>query len=116
MADKLVVVEEDYRWLIQWELDDGEDLGGYLCQSKDDGEGSPPADRGEWEHWAASKAVRSAPAVNLKGSAGAWWESEKEARAALRIANEAIKQERALPEWAHTALAQGWKPPRGWRA
>jgi hypothetical protein len=116
MADKLVVVEENYRWLIQWELDDGDDLGGYLCQSEDDGKGKVPKDRGEWEHWAASAAVRGAPGVNLKGEFGAWWESEKEARAALRVAKEALKQDRPMPDWAKTALAEGWKAPKGWKA
>jgi len=93
MAAKLVITEERYIYFIQWEEDD--DLGGYLCQSDDDGMGDPPTDRDAWEHWAASKAVRSAPGFNERGRQfGAWWDNEKEARAALRIAKEALKQER----------------------
>jgi hypothetical protein len=113
MACKLVITEERYSFFIQWEEDD--DLGGYLCQSKTDGMGDPPKDRDEWEHWVASRAVRSAPGYK-QGSFGAYWESEKEARAALRIAKEALKQDRPMPEWATTALAAGWKPPKGWKA
>ncbi len=115
MADKLVVVEEKYLYYIQWELDDGDDLGAYLCQNKMDGTGEVPTDRQEWEHWTASGAVR-----NTEGGAfdfkGAYWESEKQAIAALRIAKEALKQERPMPDWAKTALAAGWKPPKGWKA
>ena len=35
---------------------------------------------------------------------------ESEATAALRIARAALKHERPLPEWAKTAIANGWKP------
>lgn len=116
MSCKLVVTEENHRFMIQWE-EEG-DLGGYLCQSETDGTGDPPQDREEWEHWAASKAVRSAPGVQFQGTFGfgAWWETEREALAALRIAKEALKQEREMPDWAKAALAAGWKPPKGWKA
>lgn len=113
MASKLVVVEEKYKYRIQWEEDD--DLGGYLCQDEKDGEGDPPKDRESWEHWSASKAVRHLEGIQFDSFSG-YWEEERLARAALQIAKEALKQERELPEWATTALAQGWKPPKGWKA
>lgn len=113
MTSKLVVVEEHYRYYIQWEEDD--DMGGYLCQSADDGHGDPPKDRDEWEHWAASKAVRATEGF-ARNSTGGYWETENQARSALRVAKEALKQPRELPAWAKQALAAGWKPPKGWRA
>jgi hypothetical protein len=115
MADKLVVVEEKFLYYIQWELDDGDDMGAYLCQDKEDGTGDPPKERDEWEQWAASRAVRGAEGVAFDFK-GAYWESEKLARAALRVAKEALKQERPLPDWAQKALEAGWKPPKGWKA
>jgi len=116
VSDRLIVTghrEKDGHY-IQWAFDDGE-LGGYLCQSADDGEGDPPEDKDAWQHWAASKAVRSAPGVQFD-STGAFWETEAGARVALRVAKEALKQVRPLPDWAKTALAEGWKPPKGWKA
>ncbi len=115
MACKLVLTEERYRYYIQWEEDD--DLGGYLCQSDSDGKGPPPTDRDEWEHWAASKAVREMPGFQERGDMwGGWWDNEKEALAALRVAREVLKQDRPMPDWAQKALAEGWKPPKGWKA
>ncbi len=77
--------------------------------------GEAPKDKDEWQQWAASKAIRSVPGV-LFDIIGAFWETEAEARVALRVAKEALKQERPLPEWAKTALAEGWKAPKGWKA
>jgi hypothetical protein len=115
MADRLIVSEEKYRFRIQWEIDDGDDLGGFLCQSADDGVGESPKDSADWEHWTASRAVRSSPGIQIDAF-GAWWESRKEATAALRMAKEALKQKRPLPDWAEKALAEGWTPPKGWKA
>ncbi len=115
MADKLVVVEEKYLYRIQWELDDGDDLGAYLCQSEEDGVGEPPTERSDWEHWTASQAVRTSEGVTID-HIGARWDSQKQATAALRVAKEALKQDRPMPDWAKTALAEGWKPPKGWKA
>jgi hypothetical protein len=112
MADKLVVVENKYIYRIQWELDDGDDLGAYLCQDKTDGEGEGPTER---QDWAASRAVRTSEGVSFD-DIGAWWDNQKQAQAALRVAKEALKQDRPMPEWATKALAAGWKPPKGWKA
>lgn len=113
MTAKLVIEEERYQFRIFWEEDD--ELGGNLCQDKSDGEGPPPKEREDWEHWAASKAVRTSAGVQFD-SIGAYWESKSAAQAALRIAKEALKQERPMPDWALKALEAGWKPPKGWKA
>jgi hypothetical protein len=47
------------------------------------------------------------------------WDSRSRAADALRAIKSALKMHRAnkpLPEWAQTALAQGWKPPKNWKA
>jgi hypothetical protein len=116
MADRLIVEEERrHTCRIVWELDDGEETGGTLCQSESDGKGDPPKDRGDWEHWMASKVVREMPSTKYD-SFGAYWDDFKQAKAALAVVNEALKQERPMPEWAKTALEAGWKPPKGWKA
>jgi hypothetical protein len=113
MADKLIIAEENHKFRIQWQFDD--DDGGYLCQDKSDVEGDAPKERDEWSHWAASRAVQHLEGIQ-HDSFSAYWENEKQARAALRVAKEALKQERPMPEWAQTALAEGWTPPKGWKA
>lgn len=113
MAAKLVIEEERYTFRIYWAEDD--DLGGHLCQDQTDGKGDPPKDRDDWEHWAASKAVRGLQTTQFDAT-GAYWESKKDAQAALRVAKEALKQDRPLPDWAQKALEAGWVPPKGWRA
>lgn len=104
----------EYR--IGWE--DEEWGAGILGQSKEDGTGDAPKDRDEtdWEHWAACKAVlEMSPKVD-HDRVGFYWPDERAVNAALRMVKMAIKQDRPLPEWAQTALAQGWKPPKGWKA
>jgi hypothetical protein len=112
---KLVVDCDRNRWRLSWAFED--DVGGSLGQNSKDGEGEPLSgwSRGDWEHWAASKAVKNLPGVE-RDSCGFYWESEAQARKALRVAKEALKQERPLPEWAVQALKAGWKPPKNWKA
>jgi len=110
----LVIDDDGYKFRIQWQMDD--DLGGYLGQDVTDGvgEANPKWDRDEWEHWAASRAVKDFPGVQ-RDSFGFYWETNKEVRAALTLARAALKHDRPMPEWAKTALAAGWKAPKGWK-
>lgn len=46
------------------------------------------------------------------------FESESVARQALRHVNAALvawQDGIEMPEWAKTAMAEGWNPPRGWK-
>lgn len=120
MKDKLVLDQPSDFWRISWEVvvDGSYDIGATLGEgSPEDWEGDPPKsdEREEWEHWAAQKAASTSRGVERDGN-GFFWESEKDARAAMRIVKEACKQERPMPEWATKALAAGWKPPKGWKA
>lgn len=117
MADRLVVIERDYIFVIQWELDDGDDLGAILGDSSEDGRGVAPADRGDWEHWAACKALLDMGVERRNGKSGVFFfETQSEANKALKAVKLALKQDRPLPEWAKTAIGEGWKPPKGWKA
>lgn len=118
MKDKLVL-EEDRggMWRIKWVVaeDDWGD-GAVLGEGTDkDWEGPAPTSREDWEHWAAQRAASTTAGVE-RDLNGFFWESTRDARAALRVAKEALKQERPMPEWATKALAEGWKPPKGWKA
>jgi len=119
MADKLIIYNaNNHLFYLQWEveLDDGEiDLGATLCENKNDGLGKQPTDRGDWEHWMACKTVRELPNFQ-RDDRGAYFESQAEAKNALAIVKLALKQDRPMPQWAKTALAEGWKAPKGWKA
>jgi hypothetical protein len=109
----LIITEERGAYRIAWYLPEDGDIGGSLGQDKNDGIGDTPNDDGDWEHWAASKAVRATGA--RRDSMSFCWDSRSEAAAALRFAKAALKQERPLPEWATKALAEGWPMPKGWK-
>lgn len=114
--DHLVVHDEGPGWRISWFIAEDGDIGGCLGQDEDDGLGDPPSNRDVWEHWIASKVAREAKTAPVRDYAGFYWETEREAKAVLRQIKEVMKQDRPLPEWAKTALAEGWKPPKGWKA
>ncbi len=118
MKDKLVL-EEDRggMWRIKWVIaeddwGDGAVLGEGTAK---DWEGPAPTSREDWEHWAAQRAASATAGVE-RDQNGFFWESTRDAKAALRVAKEALKQDRPMPEWATKALAAGWKPPKGWKA
>ena len=119
MADRLIIyAANNYFFYLQWEvrLEDGEiDLGAILCESAEDGLGEPPADRGNWEHWIACKTVRELEGVVIDDR-GAAFETQAQAKKALQAVKFALTQDRPLPEWAKTAIAEGWKAPKGWKA
>lgn len=113
MATTLGIIDDGrYKYRLGW-FADGEE-GGWLGQDPRDGKGTPPVDRDSWEHWAASKAVGELTSTERDVS-GFYWESDKAARFALRAAKLALKHKRPLPSWAKTAIANGWKPPKGWK-
>ncbi len=112
MAWTLDIIVEQYKFRIAW-YEDGEE-GGWLGQDPNDGLGDAPTDSDDWEHWAASGAVRALPSTQ-SDSLSFFWESMSDAKAALRVAKLALKSERPMPDWARTAIANGWKPPRGWK-
>lgn len=109
----LVVVEDHYRVRICWDFEDDE--GAHLGEDVDPEylNKTPPEDREEWEGWIANKVASES---NPNRDHCYYWESVKEARAVLRGIKERLKQDRELPAWAQTALEQGWKPPKGWKA
>jgi hypothetical protein len=119
-----LALSESYqgKWRIVWVF--GEEDGGVLGQSEEDGVEPCPAFRpgdGEtltaqedWEHWTASNAVMTLSFTH-RDEIGFFWDSDKKARKALGIAKKAMKQERPMPEWALTALANGWKAPKNWK-
>ena len=124
MADKLVVVEDRQAgFRIQWQLDDDMfDTGGFLGQSKREPSNKVPKDQDSREYWAYEKAgfqIIKEGDQDTRGhdSTGFWWESHLEARTALtRIKAVATAlMDVSWPEWAKTALAAGWKPPKGWK-
>lgn len=115
MADRLIVNKDrGGLFRVVWYLADEREMGATLGEVGDIGQGEAPSDRSDYEHWLGCKTCHESGAA--RDGDGFYWESDKEARVALRQIREALKQDRPLPEWAKTALAAGWKPPKGWKA
>jgi hypothetical protein len=115
---KLDVFEENYVYRIAWD-DDG-CPGLYVGERRSNGlwkpSCPPPEDRDDWEIWMTEQAAAFLKPDGRDDHSGYFWESKSAALAALRTIKAALKQERPLPEWAKTALAHGWKAPKGWKA
>ena len=75
---------------------------------------------GEDEHDRASQAAAAAVEPCAQTPCGYVWNERKDAMRALRAARAEVKivraekAQRPWPEWAKTAAAEDWKPPRGW--
>lgn len=113
-----LIYEEDHRGVcrIGWADEEFGGLAGILGQSNDDGVGVAPKAREDWEHWIACKTVLGLKPKVERDSTGFYWENERDVKAAFRIIEAAMKQKRPLPEWAKTALGEGWTMPKGWKA
>ena len=110
---------------IQWELDDGDDLGAFFGQEKKE----PPEDfsktttKMDRDYWAAERAgfqviKEGDPDTRGHDSTGFWWEGRSQATKALtkvKAMMSATLSSVPWPEWAITAQANGWKPPKGWK-
>jgi hypothetical protein len=113
--DKLDIDERNYVSRIGWWIAEDGDFGLFLGNI----ELSTLDDASETR--AACDAIRSLPQalqpMNIQNDE--WeWDSRTAATKALRTARAAMKlvaENRPLPAWAATALANGWKPPKGWK-
>lgn len=116
MTDRLVVVDGNYRFYIQWELGGGEDMGAVLGEGGEkDYSGEAPTDRGDYEHWIACKTISEMSGIE-RDDKGFFFDSHSRALRGKQLANFSMKQDRPLPDWARKATEQGWKAPRGWKA
>lgn len=115
--DKLQVFEGNFGFYVAWfladECDGGARLGdGYSGRSR-----PPPENREDYECWLSERvAYEIAADAYVPGRGVYLWDSRTEASRVLRVINERLKQPRDLPDWAKKALAEGWKPPKGWQA
>lgn len=122
MADKLIVDDSqghDYR--ISWYLEEEQEIGGSLGDgAKKYTDKQIEADikeGGDAHHQIATNAVAGTKNAQ-HDSRGYYWESRADAKAALAAALAAIKvaeSKVSWPTWAETALANGWKAPKGWK-
>lgn len=110
MIAKMGVFRTPEGFGIAWIDDDenyGESDGLYLGEDGGD----------DAEHMAATNAARAVRDPEETSGGGLCWHTATDAKAALRVAKAAVKALRECkpwPEWATTALAAGWKPPKGW--
>jgi len=113
MAKPRIIINETNRgYQLAWYFPDEQDIGAYLGEHRRDGKGRPPKNPGDWEHWAACRAVRAA---NLNEDYDPFiFASKAEAQKALKIAKAAIKEPRptavtvgSLSPWTPFAFGDG---------
>lgn len=115
MTAELGLDEDRLGWSIIWVIDG--DIGGTLGEDIYTDQQLAKAKFDDWEHIAATIAVSKTEGVERLGSHGYYWETKGDAMKALRAAKAAIKDKskKPWPEWATKAVANGWKPPKGWK-
>jgi len=116
-TSKLGLFDESKGFRIRWiDPEDGEE-GGAVGDARDEYKKAPDPnkDRDAWEVYIVETALKDLdpkPEFDLEGY---FWDNKREAHAAFRIAKAALEQEKPMPDWAKKAVAEGWKPPRGWK-
>jgi hypothetical protein len=125
--DILEVVEEDeHEYRLKWWIPENGDYGATVGES-----GTKPVKEKDTDiEWytaeiVAHRLLKAKPDSDVFGldKCGFWWSSKSAAATVLRqIRNEtqlALRLEKESkdewPEWAVTAAAAGWKPPKVWK-
>lgn len=73
-------------------------------------------DTDEWEYRLCNYVASKTQGVSQDAN-GYMWETQREAKAALKVIRAALKDGRSRrpwPDWAIKAKAAGWTPPNGW--
>ncbi len=102
------------QWRIAWifDGDDGATLGDDVYTDRDLAKAKPE----DWDHVAATLTASKTEGVE-RDQGGYYWESESNAKKAYRVVRAVLKDKskKPWPEWATKAVANGWKPPKGWK-
>ena len=125
MADRLIVMDSTEGFCIAWYLQEEGDTGAVIGEMRwgevTKFEGSKDPDERLWflaERLCQEEARLHPDELVQYRARGYTWDSR--ARAALMLKRikaqfQAQESGRPLPEWAKTAMAAGWKPPKGWK-
>lgn len=117
-SEKLIIEECNEGYYLVWYFPEEEDLGGCLGDS-DYAENSLAKSKNQDERETIAAHFAAKALSDFKSPRyGFIFETKSKAKAALTAANAAIKVQRSekpWPEWAKTALAAGWKAPKGWK-
>lgn len=113
MASKLETYERNYNHYLRWVVD-GEEGGtvGEVGTLETDVENAK--NRDDFECRLVNRMVSEIDEV-VRDHVGFYFDSATKAKDVLRLVNFALKQPREMPDWAKTALAAGWKAPKGWK-
>ena len=116
MADRLIIESERIGYQIVWFLEEESDTGARLGESTYSERDLAKAKPEDWDHITATITASKTVGVQRDGHNGYYWESRKDAAAALKAIKFALKDKGAKPwpEWAVKATAEGWKAPKGW--
>jgi hypothetical protein len=118
MKPKIDIYDERYGYGLAWFDEDGEGLRFGDSRQIETASTPPANDPDMAEHWHAYKAALKTPGCLVDHRGVLTWESisqAKVARAAARAAVKLAHADKPMPAWAETALANGWKAPKGWK-
>lgn len=117
MAKKSVLQVVDHRrgYAIAW-VEDGEE-GAYIGEFKGMTEKESRKGRDARECYLAELVVSQIKSGHQYVAGHLYvWERKSDAEAVRKAINAALKADaETMPEWAAKALAEGWKPPKGWK-
>jgi regulator of RNase E activity RraB len=114
--EKLKIYEHGSVFRIGWYIPEDEDFGATLGEDLSCIEYYDDTDL---DHVIITKYLMSKKDIEIDGF-GYYWESRSAASKILKELKDYLvvamaSQKKELPEWALTALENGWKPPKGWK-
>lgn len=113
---KLDLTDDHKGYRLAWFFEEEGEFGAVLGEDSnilDKAKPNAAEEREAWEYYTANKLAQETGPE--RDQVGFYWESQSAARGVLRVIRATFKAETSLPEWAKTALENGWKPPKGWK-
>lgn len=117
MKDKLVIVDREYVYRIEWFIAETGDEGATLGEVKySQTQLAAEKDPETRVHILATITASKSKGVR-HDTHGYYWDERKHVTQALREIKIALKGDKGVPwpDWAVKAAAEGWKAPKGWK-
>ena len=114
--DRIVIREFGDHYYLTWFIVEDEDYGATIGEREYTKDLEKATDPEAIEEIALGLTAKGL--ADGRDTWGYYWETVSGAKAALRavkLREKTLSDERPLPEWAVTAAANGWKPPKGWK-
>jgi hypothetical protein len=107
---------DKWKYRLSWYLPEEDDIGGSVGDASYTEVDLKALDASDVDCAIAYLALAKLAGIQRDVN-GFFWETHAAAQTALRVVKTAITAgaDRPLPDWARSALAAGWKAPKGWK-